>query len=246
MKDLFINDKNALDEALESLEPGDCIKLQSFAEAACGSAELATMVSKLDERGIRFVSIDEGLDTETPEGRAFAGFCRAMQALDEAAEQRKLSGSEGVRPENRGRKPISVDQTLFEEISAMWRRGEISARQAMERLDLKPNTFYRRIKESEENKMKDIRQAEKEIKESLKEAAKQGKKDMKELRKQVKEEAKELKKNADDALSVHAVEREMRKDKIAAEIEHAKDMRELEKEVENETKELKELLEKQN
>ena len=36
---------------------------------------------------------------------------------------------------------------MFDSILERWKNGEITARQAMAELDLKPNTFYRRVKE---------------------------------------------------------------------------------------------------
>lgn len=48
----------------------------------------------------------------------------------------------------KGRKPIDVPN--FQEVYTEWRRGSITARKAMELLGgIKPNTFYRRVKEYE-------------------------------------------------------------------------------------------------
>lgn len=40
---------------------------------------------------------------------------------------------------------------MFKQIYAKWKATEITARQAMKELDLKPNTFYRRAKEYEQS-----------------------------------------------------------------------------------------------
>ncbi len=45
----------------------------------------------------------------------------------------------------KGRKPI--ERPNFNQVTALWRSGEITAREAMRRLDMKPSTFYRRIQE---------------------------------------------------------------------------------------------------
>ena len=49
--------------------------------------------------------------------------------------------------ENKGRKPLEVDEKKFRSICSKWRSGEITASAAMKELGLKPNTFYRRVKE---------------------------------------------------------------------------------------------------
>ncbi len=45
-----------------------------------------------------------------------------------------------------GRKPLVVDETLMRKVCAQWRGGEITAREAMKRVSLEANTFYRRVK----------------------------------------------------------------------------------------------------
>lgn len=148
------------------------------------------------------------------------------------------------RRKGTGRKPIALDETKFDEVVSRWMSGEITARVAMNEVGLKPNTFYRRVKERYDNVD--------ELKKKLKKAAKAEKEDMKELRKQVKKEAKEIKKaaeikedvdeKAEDAIetvSAHKMERKIRKEKIAAKIDRRKEMRDLKKEVEAEVKTIK-------
>lgn len=62
------------------------------------------------------------------------------------AEGIAIAKSKGVY---KGRKPIQLNQEKFEEVYLKWKAGKITARQAMNELDLKPNTFYRRVKEYE-------------------------------------------------------------------------------------------------
>ncbi len=50
----------------------------------------------------------------------------------------------------KGRKPIVVEQKQFAQIYSLWKADEITARQAMQQLNLKPNTFYRRVRDYEE------------------------------------------------------------------------------------------------
>ena len=49
----------------------------------------------------------------------------------------------------KGRKRIDPDDKLFKIEYARWKSGEQSAKLAMQHLKLKPNTFYRRVKEYE-------------------------------------------------------------------------------------------------
>lgn len=47
----------------------------------------------------------------------------------------------------KGKQPIKVDEKAFRSVCMRWRKNEITATQAMKELNLKPNTFYRRVKE---------------------------------------------------------------------------------------------------
>lgn len=63
----------------------------------------------------------------------------------EGIEQAKLRGV------YKGRKPITVDKGQFELVYKRWKSGELTALKAMDLLNLKTNTFYRMVKQYEEN-----------------------------------------------------------------------------------------------
>jgi DNA invertase Pin-like site-specific DNA recombinase len=46
-----------------------------------------------------------------------------------------------------GRKPIEINEKLMKEVCIKWRGGEITAREAMKKVNLEANTFYRRVKQ---------------------------------------------------------------------------------------------------
>ena len=241
-----VPDREAFLTAPDSLEKGDVVEVDSFAAAALGSAELLDGVCRIADRGADFVSLRENIDTRADAEASFFTLCRALHALDEGkARARRRDGIEKAKEEGRykGRKPIAVDESLFDSVIALWQSGQITAREAMAKLDLKPNTFYRRIKEREDQKMKDYKKAEQESRDEIRQAARQGRRDLEDLRKQVREEAKEVKKAAGEKLELHDVEREMRHDRIRAEAEHQEAVRQMKKEVKAEAEQLKKLAE---
>ena len=243
MRILHLDKPDDLQAALERLAPGDCVETDSLDLFAGKEKELLTALAEIGEHGADFVSLREGIDTRGGQGQSFFALCRALQEAE--AFSRRRDGVERAKAEGRykGRKPIAVDEGLFDSVVSLWQSGSITAREAMARLNLKPNTFYRRIKEMEETKMKDYKKVEHEIKSEIKEAAKQSRKNLDELKKQVKAEAKEIKKAADEKLELHDVERELRHDRIRAEVEHHDAVRQMKKDVEAETRELKKLTE---
>ena len=242
-------DRQSFFNMIEELKSGDSLELDSFAAAAADCAEFLDAVIGIADRGADFISLREGIDTRGETGSSFFALCRALRALDEGKiRPRRRDGIEKAREEGRykGRKPIAVDEDLFDSVVLLWQSGEITAREAMAKLDLKPNTFYRRIKEREESKMKDYKKVERELKEEIREAARQSRRDLGELKKQVKAETREVKKTAEEKLELHDVEREMRRDRVRAEAEHHEAVRQMKKDVEAEAKELKKLMESED
>ena len=232
-----------LQSGIGSLAAGDCVEVDGLDLFADHVKDMLSALAAIGERRADFVSLREGIDTRAGQGASFFALCRALTGSE--LFSRRRDGIERAKAEGRykGRKPIAVDEGLFDSVVSLWQSGQITAREAMARLDLKPNTFYRRIKEMEELKMKDYKKVEHEIRSEIKEAAKQSRKDLDELKKQVKAEAKEVKKAADEKLELHDVEREMRRDRIRAEAEHHDAVRQMKKDVEAEAKELKKLME---
>ena len=62
-------------------------------------------------------------------------------AMRAGIEKAKASGK------YKGRQKMPLDVSQFKSVCARWRSGEITAVKAMEMTGLKPNTFYRRVKE---------------------------------------------------------------------------------------------------
>ena len=75
---------------------------------------------------------------------------------EQELEKRAKRQTEGIAEAKKrgvkfGRQPIEIEAEKFRYVYAKWKATEITARQAMKELDLKPNTFYRRVKEYEQS-----------------------------------------------------------------------------------------------
>lgn len=73
---------------------------------------------------------------------------------EQEMRKREQRQAEGIRAAKErgvrfGRTPIEVNELRFKEIYKAWKEGRITARKAMEILELKPNTFYRRVQKFE-------------------------------------------------------------------------------------------------
>ena len=143
-------DRAAFKEMMAFVRAGDVVIVESISRIARNTRDLLGIVSELTEKGVEFVSLKENMDTTTPQGRFMLTVFGALAELErESILERQREGIEIAKSEGKykGRKPVEVNETRFKTVCAKWRAGEMTATAAMREVGLKPNTFYRRVKE---------------------------------------------------------------------------------------------------
>ena len=143
-------DRAAFKEMMSFVRTGDIVIVESISRIARNTRDLLSIVSELTEKGVEFVSLKESIDTTTPQGRFMLTVFGALAELErESILERQREGIEIAKSDGKykGRKPVDVDEKLFRTVCKKWRNGEITATAAMKEVGLKPNTFYRRVKE---------------------------------------------------------------------------------------------------
>ena len=143
-------DRAAFKEMMAFVRAGDTVVVESISRIARNTRDLLSIVSELTEKGVEFVSLKENIDTTTPQGRFMLTVFGALAELErENILERQREGIEIAKSEGKykGRKPIDYNEAQMKALCKKWRAGEITATAVMKELGLKPNTFYRRVKE---------------------------------------------------------------------------------------------------
>lgn len=143
-------DRTEFKAMMAFVRTGDIVIVESISRIARNTRDLLSIVSDLTEKGVEFVSLKENIDTTTPQGRFMLTVFGALAELErENILERQREGIEIAKSEGKykGRKPVEIDEAKFKAVCARWRAGEITATAAMQEVGLKPNTFYRRVKE---------------------------------------------------------------------------------------------------
>ena len=141
----------AFKEMMDFVRADDVLYVESYSRLARNTKDLLNIVDELASKGVKFVSLKENVDTTTPQGKlVFSIFASLAEFERDQLIQRQKEGIAIAKKEGKykGRKPISVDNEKFQEVCNQWQSGQITAKMAMNELNLKPNTFYRRVKET--------------------------------------------------------------------------------------------------
>ena len=128
---------------------GDTVVVESISRFARNTKDLLEMVELLTTKGVEFVSKKEAIDTTTPSGKFMLTIFGAVAELERAyILQRQKEGIAIAKAQGvyKGRKPL--ERPEFTAVVSLWRSGAFTAAEAMKRLEMKPSTFYRKVKEA--------------------------------------------------------------------------------------------------
>lgn len=143
-------DRPELQKMLSFVREGDTVVVEAFSRFARNTKDLLSLVEELDKKNVAFVSKKEAIDTKTPAGKFMLTVFAAISELEVSyLQQRQSEGIAIAKAKGvyKGRKPITHPD--FEKVVKIWRKGEITAVEAMRRLGMKSSTFYNKVKEYE-------------------------------------------------------------------------------------------------
>lgn len=135
---------------MEYVRDGDIVVVCDYSRLARSSTDLLRTVKELQDKGVEIVSLRERLDTTTPEGRfmltVFAGLAEFER---EIMRERQKEGIAIAKAQGKfkGGKPKPIDMDKFRVECKKWRAGEQTATATMKNMGMKPNRFYRKVKE---------------------------------------------------------------------------------------------------
>lgn len=145
-------ERQQLKEMMSFVRDGDTVIVESISRFARNTKDLLELVEQLKKKNVAFISKKETIDTNSISGKFMLTVFGAMAELergyilDRQKEGIAIAKGKGVY---KGRQAIQVDMKEFESIYRQWKAGDITAKRAMTKLDIKPNTFYRRVRDFE-------------------------------------------------------------------------------------------------
>jgi DNA invertase Pin-like site-specific DNA recombinase len=140
------SNRPALRRCLKKLEPGDPLIVWKLDRLGRSLRDLITMLDDLKQRGVKFRSLTEAIDTETPTGRAMWQMIGVLAELERSLiSERTRAGVKAAKERGVkfGRKPKLTPQQIEharEQIDKGKRREDVAAL-----LNVDRTTLYRAL-----------------------------------------------------------------------------------------------------
>lgn len=144
--------RTALNEMLSYIREGDTVIVESISRFARNTKDFLILIETLTEKGVCFISKKEAFDTSTPNGKFVVTVFAALAELErEITLQRQREGIEIAKREGKYKGRKRIERSDFPKVYQLWKNKEITATDAMKRLDMSRTTFYRRVREIEKH-----------------------------------------------------------------------------------------------
>lgn len=138
-------DRPELKGALEYLRPGDALVVWKLDRLARSLRQLIETVEDLQDRGIGFVSLTEGIDTTSPGGKLIFHVFGALAEFErEMIRERTVAGLKSAKA--RGRKlgrPAALSESQITIARSMKATGDYSMAEIAKQLGVSRATLYR-------------------------------------------------------------------------------------------------------
>lgn len=147
-----VTDRPVLKELMEKLEQGDKVIVDSISRFARNTKDLLDLVEQLNKKEVIFVSLKEAIDTTTPTGVFMLTVFGAVAQLErDYLKERQAEGIAVAKAEGKykGRKAIEYPKQ-WDKYYKMYQEGTLKAVDMMKLLELKKTTFYKLVKQYEE------------------------------------------------------------------------------------------------
>jgi DNA invertase Pin-like site-specific DNA recombinase len=136
-----------LERCLEELREDDTLVVWRLDRFGRSLKDLVSKMETLEEQGVDFVSLTEGIDTTTAQGRLTFHIFGALAEFErELAHERTMAGLKAARERGRvGGRPRALDEDEIPQIQSLMQNPDVSTAQICERFGISKATLYRYV-----------------------------------------------------------------------------------------------------
>lgn len=132
------------------IREGDTVIVTEYSRIARNVKDLLDIVDSFRNKNINIISVKENFDTSTPQGKFILTIFAGLSEFErEMIIQRQREGIAIAKREGKyhGRKPLPFNENEFRTECIKWVNGSQTAVKTMSKLNMKPNRFYKKVKE---------------------------------------------------------------------------------------------------
>lgn len=146
------SDRPELNRLFESTKAGDTLFIESFSIIASSLFEFLRFIEQIIKSELNLVSLHERLDSATVEGKARLAAFSELANFERKTSKKLRCETNNIsltekRPSGRPKTQITDD---LRKAYLTWKKGKITAVEAMRRSNMKRNTFYKLAKQLDE------------------------------------------------------------------------------------------------
>jgi DNA invertase Pin-like site-specific DNA recombinase len=136
-----------LERCLEELREGDTLVVWRLDRFGRSLKDLVSKMEALEEEGADFVSLTEGIDTTTAQGKLTFHIFGALAEFErELARERTMAGLRAARERGRvGGRPPALSEEEVPQVQALMQNEDVSTSDICERFDISRATLYRYV-----------------------------------------------------------------------------------------------------
>ena len=129
---------------------GDTVVVHDFSRLARSTKDLLEIIQILDEKGVTLISNKESIDTSTPTGKLMLTVLGAINEFERAnILERQREGIAIAKAEGKykGRKPVNIDEEVFNDLYDKYLKRETSKPKMAQELGISRPTLDKLIKQ---------------------------------------------------------------------------------------------------
>jgi DNA invertase Pin-like site-specific DNA recombinase len=136
-----------LEQCLDSLRDGDTLVVWRLDRFGRSLKDLVSKMETLEEKGVDFVSLTEGINTTTAQGKLTFHIFGALAEFErELGRERTMAGLRAARERGRvGGRPRALGEEDIPELQALMKDPDVSTQKICERFGVSKATLYRYV-----------------------------------------------------------------------------------------------------
>lgn len=137
---------------MDYVREGDVVYFESFSRISRSLADLLTILDTFAEKGVCFVSEKEGVSTEGATGKLVVSVLGAISQYEREinAERREYGYKKSLEEGRVGRPKAEIGEDFYKAVDE-WKKGKITAVEAIRRSHIGKTKFYSLVKSMEQH-----------------------------------------------------------------------------------------------